>query len=181
LGTCAFPPKKKRVAMKRTLALVLLICALSGKIPPVLRLHVIANSDSRQDQEVKLQVRDAVIASFQKEMLQMKSLKETEAYVKTQLDNVKVMANKVLARNRFSYKSRVSLSVDYFPQKSYGGVVFPAGKYDALRIVLGNGKGHNWWCVLFPPLCLLNANQVQPDWQPEDGVTYKSWLLTLFK
>ena len=170
-----------RVVMKRTLAIILLMCTLMGRIPPVLRLHVVANSDSEFDQSVKLQVRDAIVTYLQDEMLQMQDIDQTQAYVKSQLDNLEDVADEVLKQNGLSYRSSLSLGDDSFPEITYGDMVFPAGNYHALRVVLGTGQGHNWWCVLFPPLCLLDTKQVDPNWQPQDGVTYKSWLLKLFE
>ena len=167
--------------MKRTLSVILVMCALVGRTPPVLRLHVIANSDSDLDQAVKLQVRDAVVAYLQQDMLDSQNLSDAEAYVQDHLDKLKHVADSVLANNGLGYQSAVSVCIDEFPEKSYEDVTFPAGSYHAVRIVLGKGEGHNWWCVLFPPLCLLDAKQVDPDWQPSDGVTYKSWILSLFK
>ncbi len=167
--------------MKRSLSIILVLCALMGRTPPVLRLHVIANSDSDLDQSVKLQVRDAIVAYLQQDMLNAENLNDAQAYVEDHLDKVKNIADSVLAQNGFAYQSTVRVCIDEFPEKSYDGVVFPAGSYHAVRIVLGKGEGHNWWCVLFPPLCLLDAKQVDPNWQPSDGVTYKSWLLSLFQ
>ncbi len=167
--------------MKKALTFVLMMCALMGRVPPVLRLHVIANSDSTVDQNVKLQVRDAVVAYLQDDLLKMQNIQATQAYVQAHLDNVKRVADGVLIQNGLAYQSTVRIAVDEFPEKTYDGVVFPAGIYHALRIELGKAEGRNWWCVLFPPLCLLNANQVDPDWKEEDGVTYKSWFLTLFR
>ena len=167
--------------MKRWLAVILILGALMGRIPPVLRLHVVANSDTKADQDVKLLVRDAVMAYYQDRLLIMEGFGQAEAYMMTQLDTVKDVADCVLISNGMPYQSRVCLGTATFPEKSYDGLVFPAGQYHALNIVLGDGEGQNWWCVLFPPLCLLHAEQVDESWQPQDGVTYKSWFATLWE
>ena len=167
--------------MKRWLAVILILGALMGRIPPVLRLHVVANSDTKADQDVKLLVRDAVMAYYQDRLLTMEGFGQAEAYMMTQLDTVKDVADCVLISNGMLYQSRVCLGTATFPEKSYDGLVFPAGQYHALNIVLGDGEGQNWWCVLFPPLCLLHAEQVDESWQPQDGVTYKSWFATLWE
>lgn len=167
--------------MKRLFALVLMASLLMGRVPPVLRLHVIANSDSPVDQQVKLLVRDAVVACWREPLLSMEDFDGAQAYMATQLDTVKNVADRVLSKNGMAYTSQVSLGITAFPEKTYDGLVFPAGNYHAINIVLGDGMGQNWWCVLFPPLCLLEGKQVDENWQVEDGVTYKSWLATLWE
>ncbi len=167
--------------MRKWIAMILMLTTLTGRVPPVLRLHVVANSDLSADQDVKLQVRDAVTEHFEDQLLAMEGYEQAEAYMATQLDTVKDVADRVLASNKMPYQSRVTLSTATFPEKTYDGLVFPAGEYHSLNIVLGDGKGQNWWCVLFPPLCLLHAEQMDENWQIQDGVTYKSWLATLWK
>jgi stage II sporulation protein R len=160
---------------------MLVLCALVGQVPKVVRLHVLANSNDEGDQRIKLEVRDAVIAYLEDHRGEMDGFEGTKAYIEKHLDTLQTVANGVLDRYGIPYGCSVSVCVAPFPEKTYGDVVFPAGDYHALRIVLGCGKGNNWWCVLFPPLCLLEGEQTQPAWQPQDGVTYKSWLATLFQ
>jgi len=120
----------------------------------VFRLHVIANSDSKEDQELKLSVRDAILK--ESESLFSKST-EKESAEKTAEENLGLLlktAEDTVKKNGFDYPVSVSVGKSRFPTKTYSGVTLPAGEYDALRIVIGNGEGKNWWCVMFPPLCL---------------------------
>lgn len=165
--------------MKRWFTAILLICLMSGQVPPVMRLHVRANSNSEEDQAVKLQVRDAVIAQLG-DMGGASTYAQAQAYIQTHLDNLIQTANQVLHENGKSYTASASVGPAQFPEKMYGDVCFPAGTYNALRMNLGTGEGENWWCVLFPPLCLVEPTSVEPDWQQSEGVTYDSWLQQLF-
>lgn len=127
----------------------------------VFRFHVLAHSDSEEDQAVKLKVRDAVIAYMKESMAQ--KLKEepdaeaTKEWAKKHLRELEEVADQVLRKEGYAYTSRASVEVCYFPDKRYGDIVFPQGNYEALRIRLGDAKGHNWWCVLYPNLCFTNA------------------------
>lgn len=166
--------------MKRLCALLIALSVAAAQgVPPVFRLHVIANSDSERDQAVKLQVRDAIIQALG-EMDGAEDREQAEAYAAGHLDELTDTANRVLAENGAGYKAEAEIGTFEFPDKEYGGVTFPAGEYRALRITLGQAEGQNWWCVLFPPLCLLEPSQSDPDWQPSDGVEYESFFASLF-
>jgi stage II sporulation protein R len=167
--------------MKRTLAMMLILCALMGKVPQVLRLHVLAHSNDARDQRVKLEVRDAINDYLRDEMEDIGAFDDAKAYIQARLDIVKALADGVLDRYGLPYRSSVSVGIAAFPERIYGGVVFPQGDYHALKVSLGEGEGENWWCVLFPPLCLLEVETVDEQWKPEDGVTYKSWFAALFQ
>jgi len=133
---------------------------LETPVPNVLRLHVIANSDSEADQAVKLRVRDAILQLMEPG----DSLAAAKAFL---LENDALFQQTVehtLVENGFSYGAKLMLGVYPFPNRNYGGKVYPAGNYEALRVVLGEGQGQNWWCVLFPPLCILSEEPA-----PEDG------------
>lgn len=123
----------------------------------VFRFHVQANSDSDEDQEVKLEVRDAVLDYMKEDMGQETSAEETKAWAKAHLDELSQRADQVLDEHGFPYRARASVTECYFPEKRYGDITFPQGNYEALRIELGNGKGHNWWCVLYPNLCFMDT------------------------
>ncbi len=120
--------------------------------PEVLRLHILANSDSAEDQRVKLLVRDALI----KEFAPAGSLKEAEEVLLDDGGGVLETVNRVLKEQGCGYGAQLRLGVMEFPEKQYGDMTYPAGKYEALRVELGNAAGQNWWCVLFPPLCLVD-------------------------
>lgn len=121
-----------------------------------LRLHVIANSDSVYDQEVKLMVRDKIVQSLEVYIGDAKTKEEAMQGISLHLAQIEADCNEVLAPLA-SYTAKPILAKSEFPTRSYGDLVLPAGEYDALRIVLGAGEGKNWWCVLFPPLCFVDA------------------------
>lgn len=132
--------------------------ALPGAVnqQEMIRFHVIANSDSQEDQRVKLKVRDAIISYLG---LYLKDV--TDAAIARQIINenqneIVAVANKVLAENGMKYEVRMEIGVFEFPVKSYGNITLPAGKYEAVRVLLGKAEGKNWWCVLFPPLCFID-------------------------
>lgn len=120
----------------------------------IIRLHVIANSDSEADQTLKLKVRDEII----KYMEGQEDLEECRKYIISHLDDITRNADKVIESEGFDYKSTAELGVFYIPEKSYEDLTLPAGNYEALRIVLGEGQGQNWWCVIFPNLCLIDGD-----------------------
>lgn len=122
----------------------------------LIRFHVIANSDTDEDQELKLKVRDAVIAYLQPKLENSKSIEESEAIIKDEYDNLEKISKKIISENGYDYSVKVGLQYSDFPAKQYSSVVLPAGKYKALKIIIGEGKGKNWWCVMFPPLCFVD-------------------------
>lgn len=122
----------------------------------LIRFHVIANSDTDEDQELKLKVRDEVIAYLQPKLENSKSIGESEAIIKSEYDNLENISKDIISENGYNYKVNVGLQYSDFPAKQYSSVVLPAGKYKALKIVIGEGKGKNWWCVMFPPLCFVD-------------------------
>lgn len=119
----------------------------------ILRFHVLANSDSREDQEEKLEVRDAVVRKLQPLLEKSSSREETEKILLQQMDMIEETAGTVVN----SQKVKVSLTKDWFPEKTYGDCTFPSGEYRALRIEIGEARGHNWWCVLYPGLCFTDT------------------------
>ena len=119
----------------------------------ILRLHVIANSNKVGDQALKL--RDAVI-EYMADQKDLKTVDETREYLKENKKRLQRIAEGVIAAQGYDYPAAVELGVRYIPQKTYGDITFPAGNYEALNITIGSGQGENWWCVLFPPLCLLD-------------------------
>lgn len=129
----------------------------AGLSQNLVRLHVIANSDSAADQALKLKVRDAVIEYMKVKLEASDSIDETKAIIKDNLENIQEVASEVIRKNNSSYAVKASLGKYAFPTKTYGDIALPAGEYQALRVVIGNGSGKNWWCVLFPPLCFIDA------------------------
>lgn len=126
----------------------------------MLRLHIIANSDSDEDQNVKLMVRDAVLKETGSKLAD-EDKEICKDNIVCNLDAVKEIADRVLAENGFDYASYVQYGKFAFPEKTYKSMILPAGDYYGVRIVLGEGKGHNWWCVMYPPLCFREGQEVQ--------------------
>lgn len=121
----------------------------------IIRLHVIANSDTVADQSLKLKVRDAVIEYMNKQE-DLRSVDDTRAYLEDNLGRLEKITEGVIASEGYDYSSSAEMGIRYIPEKAYGDITFPAGNYEALNITIGSGEGENWWCVLFPPLCLLD-------------------------
>lgn len=124
--------------------------AIASKI---LRFHVLANSDSAEDQAVKEEVRDAVGTYLQPLLKEAGSLDETKQIVNDNMDCIIEIARMTLEENGYDYAVNAAITVTDFPEKSYGSYTFPKGEYEALQISLGEGAGQNWWCVLYPNMC----------------------------
>lgn len=123
----------------------------------LIRIHIRANSNESADQAVKLKVRDRLSAEMTDKLSDVKTFATAYRRIEKMLDNLSDIADEVLAENGFDYKSRVRLNNEYFPTRTYEGVVVESGYYDALIVELGSGKGDNWWCVIYPPLCYVEA------------------------
>ena len=128
-----------------------------GIAKEILRFHVLANSDSEADQNVKKQVRDAVGAYIEPYLLECENIEETRATVNDHMDEIIAVSNETLAANGFTYGASAELTHTDFPEKTYGDYTFPEGNYEALEITLGDGAGHNWWCVLYPNMCFRGS------------------------
>ena len=122
----------------------------------VLRFHVLANSDSKEDQNLKMKVKDTVVSWMEEEM-DTESLAQTKAFIRSHLPQIEALAEETIQKEGYSYPVRASLEWTAFPEKTYGDITFPAGTYEALRIQIGEAKGHNWWCVLYPSLCFIDS------------------------
>jgi len=130
----------------------------------IIRLHVIANSDSDADQQLKLAVRDEVLASLQTSLANVSSVSQAKEIIVGQQAEIRTAAEKVLASQNNSASVSVSLQPRYFPVKQYGDFTFPAGIYQALCVEIGKAEGRNWWCVLFPSLCFVDETSATvPD------------------
>lgn len=128
----------------------------------IIRLHVIANSNTASDQGIKLKVRDAIIKHMQS-CDDISTRRDMEEYITANTDRLERIAEGVVASEGRDDNVKASLGIRYIPEKTYGGTTFPAGNYEALDIKIGEGKGENWWCVLFPPLCLLDEGTGSTD------------------
>lgn len=127
----------------------------------VLRLHILANSDSEMDQQLKLKVRDELLASDI--FSGAADLAEAEAAAAEKLGDIERLAESVLRRNGCTDKVTAELADTDFDERIYGDITMPAGRYRALRIKIGKAEGHNWWCVMYPPLCLPAACEASDD------------------
>lgn len=123
----------------------------------IIRLHVVANSDSEEDQQLKRKVRDKILQYMTPILSKSVSRAESIEILQTNLTKIIGIANKEILANGKTYKASAKIGEFPFPTKTYGDVALPAGSYEALRIQLGNGEGANWWCVMFPPLCFVDA------------------------
>ncbi len=124
----------------------------------VLRFHVLANSDSPEDQNLKLEVKDHIIKYMAAEFSQTKDVNEAHRMTEEKLLDIQKEAETIIGKAGYDYPVEVVLGTFEFPTKSYGNLVFPQGDYSALRIIIGEGAGKNWWCVLFPPLCMVSSS-----------------------
>ena len=125
-----------------------------------LRLHVVANSDSTEDQILKYKIRDAVIDYMKPYFTNINTKNDALDILNLQKNNIGNLATKIATENGYTYPVNVSIGNFYFPTKEYSEIILPEGYYDALKIELGNAKGQNWWCVMFPSLCIIDSNNL---------------------
>lgn len=124
----------------------------------VLRLHVIANSDDPADQALKIEVKNAVVKMMNREFDDLDNAEEARRKAVEDIPQIKKVAEQMIASRGYDYPVQVSVGDSQFPTKTYGNLVFPSGKYQAVKVVIGEGEGKNWWCVLFPPLCMVSSS-----------------------
>lgn len=164
----------KTVKIRLTILILSFICVIgimtitiSGEVKKIdnisenykeklIRFHVIANSDSDEDQELKLKVRDAIIQYLQPKLIKSSSIEESEEIIKGEYEQLEEISKNIINENGYNYDVKVGIEYTNFPTKQYSNIVLPAGEYKALRIVIGEGQGKNWWCVMFPPLCFVD-------------------------
>lgn len=154
----------------------LLLCACDESVSQqklaseCIRIHIRANSNSSDDQAVKLKVRDEITEYLSDKLAGCKNKKDATSALEREKANLVNIANRTLYANNFEYKASIALKNEYFPDRQYDGYDFPEGNYDALIIYLGEGVGDNWWCVAFPPLCFC------PESKDGEKIVYKSWV-----
>lgn len=130
----------------------------NGISKKIVRFHVIANSDSSEDQALKLKVKEAVVNYTETCLKDSESAEQSESILLSESKNITALARNVIVENGYDYKVTVELTDTYFPTKSYGNYTFPPGTYRAFQIKIGEAKGQNWWCVLYPPLCFIDIS-----------------------
>ena len=154
-----------------------------NQYPGIIRFHVIANSDSDQDQSLKLEVRDYVLERLQSALTEeiistqndsQNTLSESQIirrYIENHLPLIERWASESIAQTGFEYECSANMGIRHIPAKYYDNIYFPEGNYEALTLVIGEGKGQNWWCVVFPPLCLIDSEDspYQEAFQVDDG------------
>lgn len=128
----------------------------------LIRLHVVANSDSDIDQNLKLKVRDAIVEEVGYLFSDNTNKETARREIEANIDDIECIAQKVVTEAGFDYDVSVTMGSADFPTKVYGNVTLPAGTYEALKVVIGSGNGQNWWCVLFPPLCFVDEAAEMP-------------------
>lgn len=159
-----FMNKFKRVIILITLLLIYLLISTINYVQAttsnirneVFRLHVIANSNSKEDQDLKYKVRDDVLEYVEKISENANSKEDVINIVNENLKNIKQIAEKTVKNEGFNYEVNINIGNFSFPTKEYGDISLPSGFYDALKIEIGNASGQNWWCVMFPPLCFVD-------------------------
>ena len=133
------------------------------------RIHIRANSNSQQDQAVKLAVRDEITKYLSFALDGCDSKQAALRVLSNESEKLVQIANSTLYAHNFAYKASIRINREYFPDRNYDGYDFPAGDYDAVIIELGEGVGDNWWCVAFPPLCFVPADG-------KEKIVYRSWI-----
>lgn len=129
-----------------------------------IRFHILANSDSVSDQTLKMRVKESVVNYIYEKTGDFKTVDEAKNFILNNDKTIKSIATKAIADNGYDYTVSSTFGFSDFPVKSYGDVIFPKGTYTSYTIKIGNGKGHNWWCVLYPPLCFVDVSTgVLPD------------------
>ncbi|MDU5081369.1 stage II sporulation protein R [uncultured Tissierella sp.] len=146
--------------------------AKEGFKDEIIRFHIRANSDKEEDQALKLKIRDEILKEMNDKFRDTKSIGESRRIIKDNMEEMKYITERVIKEEGKDYNVAVTLGQDNFPTRKYGNLVLPSGEYETLLITLGEGKGQNWWCVMFPPLCFVDVtHSVAYNLEKELGVT----------
>lgn len=152
-----------------------------GIAEKVIRFHVLANSDSQADQALKLRVRDRILEEMRPILSTSQDKEESRVLLQEAFGQIRRAALDEIRSQGYNYGVKVSLVQDAFPMKQYGDLTFPAGIYDALRVEIGQGAGQNWWCVMFPPMCFVDAASGQVTQESkerlEDTLTQEEYTI----
>lgn len=165
------PKLKAIIILSVLLFLYTTICAISYAenvstdiAESVFRLHILANSDSQEDQELKIKVRNALLEYMNSLCSECTSKEEAITLVELNQEKFREIALNTIQQNGYNYDVKINIGNFQFPTKNYGDISLPAGFYDALRVEIGEAKGQNWWCVMFPPLCFVDISSgIVPD------------------
>jgi len=141
-----------------------------------LRVHIRANSNSEIDQNIKYIIKDEVVEFVTPYLIDCDTKQKSINTINNLLPEIECLCDRVLIQNGFTYTSKAKIDAEKFPTRSYDNVVLDAGVYDALIIELGTGKGDNWWCIVYPPLCFVNKSDLS-----EQNIQYQSFLVDIIK
>ncbi|MBE7067464.1 MAG: stage II sporulation protein R [Ruminococcaceae bacterium] len=176
--------------MKRFLCFFLLIvivilciyaeCSFDNIKNGVVRLHVLANSNSQEDQALKLKVRDCILSEANILLEAVDTKSDSLAILQKNTDTLRDAALECINAEGYNYDVTVVIGDYDFPTKTYGSLTLPKGSYDAVRVIIGDGKGDNWWCVLFPPFCLGDAAQSDTTEDKKQDVIVKFKLIEMY-
>ncbi|NLM74974.1 MAG: stage II sporulation protein R [Clostridiaceae bacterium] len=150
---------------------VLVLCVIYSGVTQkqiadsVVRLHIVANSNTLEDQDLKLKVRDGILEYVKEKYPEGATREQTVQYLKDNLSELEEVASRIIKENGKDHKVEAKYGVFSFPTKEYENITLPAGMYEAVRIELGEAEGENWWCVMFPPLCVADAHSLKMDEQ----------------
>ncbi len=176
-------PVKEGIFVKKILLLVVAaVCVITGGkqyqqhkmteeiAGKIIRFHVLANSDTEEDQKLKLEVRDAIGAFMQPRLSDVTDIENSRQIVRESIPDIEQKAEEVISEKGYTYTVSARLSNIDFPEKTYGPYTFQAGNYEALEVVIGKGEGHNWWCVMYPNLCFFNSTYEVVDGEAEKSL-----------
>lgn len=168
------------VMLMATMMLALVPTDAEAKIyEDTVRLHILANSDSGEDQALKLEIRDRILLKYGEILSEADSLDEAKATTENLLSQIETNAEKWIKELGYSYTARATLTNEWYETREYDSFTLPCGYYSSLRIIIGEGEGKNWWCVMYPPLCMEIATEAAPA---DDGlIDYSKEELTLIK
>lgn len=144
------------------------------------RLHILANSDSEDDQALKIKLRDEILAAYGKSLSVFESVDEAKASLSEKLYEIKEFADGKLRELGYDYTTDVTLSREWYDTRDYGEFSLPCGYYTSLRVIIGEGEGQNWWCIMFPPLC-LDASVSTPKYTEEEEILISKKYNVKFK
>lgn len=168
--------KLRYIIISIILLLVITNIKASSNIIPdeAIRLRVIANSNSQYDQNIKLKVKDQIQIDLYNLLKNTKGIDDARNIINNNINNISNEVKKILEQENYNYPFTINFGQNYFPEKTYKGITYDEGYYESLVVTLGSGEGNNWWCVLFPPLCLLEAEE-------SDEVEYKFFIQELIE
>ena len=170
--------------MKKLISVIVIVVAIIVLIAvgngtgenELLRIHIRANSNDVIDQSIKYKIKDEMVEYLTPYLSNVNSKAEAEAVIKSKINEINNLVDRMLQRNGFDYKCNAKICNEYFPTRVYEDITVQSGYYDALILELGEAQGDNWWCVVYPPLCFVNTKYINSE-----GVVYKSKILEIIR